>query len=465
MYNLLLYERPATSATAYTGLNLTRHAYSWSRSTRALGGYWLGDFTITPDTMTPWRMERFFNDHIGKRIEERTYSILTWEGLLWEMELTRDGVSYTRSMDPSRTYNRVKTSYTYPYFEDINQGNLTYDPDAGNSFQDDAQDFSDWQTAAGDSVYEIVVQNNDSTEASGFLGAAFTTLNANDSIHTFEDIGRTNSGWNGESSGKTPVSYIVRHVTDAGIQKTTAVSEVTGSSDLYGEMNLIDVVGEMTDAAALANRDRQLSEHAYPNPIPTGGLNFDPDTAARANELHVIVAGFVFTMNWRYFESDVQPLAISTQLGTLVDGTTDAAEFVSAGNIETNTTTAPMSCSEIPMRLWDLAEELIQVGDTTGDRWVGGVYGGREFRYEAAETNVTHFWRNGRLVDRAGYQIRPTLIKPDIIVRIEPSPFGVTPPSGNVWDNPKLVYIREVEFIAPSSYRLIHEDGFLEGGW
>jgi len=52
--------------------------------------------------------------------------------------------------------------------------------------------------------------------------------------------------------------------------------------------------------------------------------------------------------------------------------------------------------------------------------------------------------------------MQPTLIRPDIIVRIG-SPFVTEPLSGNEWD--KNVYIEEVEFVAPNGYRLIPADG------
>jgi hypothetical protein len=146
-------------------------------------------------------------------------------------------------------------------------------------------------------------------------------------------------------------------------------------------------------------------------------------------------------------------------MSLLVDGTSDAAEFVTAGTIDTNSGVKPsIMCKEMNMRLWDLAEEITAMGDGSGARWIAGVYAGRVLNYEAAETAVYYYWRNGRLCNDAGQPIYPTLIEPNIIVQVD-VPFGVTPGSGNEWDNPRQFYVEEVEFIAPRSYRLIPYEG------
>ena len=91
---------------------------------------------------------------------------------------------------------------------DTEQGTLAY---SGNDFQDDGQDFSDWETTSGDAAYMIVVTNSDSTVSWGYLGAAFTTTNTNDSVHVYTDKALTTAGWNGDDpSGKTPSSYEIR---------------------------------------------------------------------------------------------------------------------------------------------------------------------------------------------------------------------------------------------------------------
>jgi len=94
--------------------------------------------------------------------------------------------------------------------KDSQQGaTLVYNP-TGQSFQDADQVFTDWQTASGSAAYEIWIVNSDNSVTFGFLGAAFTTTNANDSIYVYDDYALTSAGWNGEDpTAKTASSYTI----------------------------------------------------------------------------------------------------------------------------------------------------------------------------------------------------------------------------------------------------------------
>jgi hypothetical protein len=235
----------------------------------------------------------------------------------------------------------------------------------------------------------------------------------------------------------------------------TAWSENTNSSGSYGQSEYIDVVGDNYDStSATALRDRRLTEYAFPRAQPTGGLASGGSAGRGDVALRVMVAGYVFSMNRRFRESDTAAANASAQISTLVG----ESEFVTAGSIAPNTLQVPISGSEIPFRLWDGIEEIVLMGDGSGNRWSGGVYS-RRFHYQQAATLVSHYWADGQLLDRGRTNVVPSLIKPDIIVQIGGAPLGPTPPGGNVWDNPRNVYIEEVEFVAPDRYRLIPHTG------
>lgn len=243
------------------------------------------------------------------------------------------------------------------------------------------------------------------------------------------------------------------------IATATAWSEDTDSSDVYGESEYIDLVGSNYSATvAEALRDRRLAENAFPKSVPVGGLTFARGITQRQDSLRVNCAGYVFGMNRRYRESDIAAANVSTQISTLVGN----SEFVTAGSIDTNALSVPVKCSDISQRLWDVIEELILMGDGSGNRWVGGVHEDRKFDYNLAETAVTHYWRDGRLLNKASAPVVASMIKPDIVVRISGAPIGVVPPGGDVIDNPRNVWIEEVEFIAPDGYRLIPYGGGYE---
>ena len=355
MYNLLLYDRLAISTTNFRQ-NITSLAGNWHRSTKAQGGYWTADFSIGSDRLGRGELADLYNDALGWRVEECSYGPVTWEGEIVQLTLTRDGESYTRTLDLEKWQNKVKVIYP--------------------------------------------------------AGA-------------------------------------------------TAWSETTASSDLYGESCYVDTVGSPYGAtASAARRDRRLAEYAYPRSRASGGLSYSGQPTGRGAKLDVLCAGYVFSMNRRYRETDTAAAALSAQITTLVG----ESEFVTAGTIVTNSASLPISTKGIPARLWDLIEDLIGIGDTSGNRYVGGVYAGRVFNYAAAATTVTYYWRGGVLYDAAGTPMLPPHIKPNTIVEQAGAPRGRTLPGGAVWDQSNRIYIEEVEFVAPNGYRLIPRDGpILEG--
>lgn len=92
---------------------------------------------------------------------------------------------------------------------DQEQGALTYLAGPAR-FQDDGQDFSAWASAAANASYSLFITNNDGTITSGWLGAASTVTNPNDTIAVYTDQALTTPGWNDTNpAGKTPESYYV----------------------------------------------------------------------------------------------------------------------------------------------------------------------------------------------------------------------------------------------------------------
>jgi hypothetical protein len=348
MYNLLLYDRlTIDSAASSFRRNITQVAQDWHRTTRARGGYFAGDFTITRDDMTQGEMVDLYNAAIGWRVVEKSYGITTWEGEIMQMRLTLDGLTWLRSMDTARWHNRVKIL------------------------------------------------------------------------------------WGGGE---------------------TAWGEDTDSTGLYGDSEYIEQAPSMyNQTAAEARRDRLLAQDAYPRSRAQGGLVIDPAREGEADGLTVTCAGHVFSMNRRHRETDTAPANASAQVSTLVG----ESEFVTAGNIDTNTLQVPISTGGTPTPLWDLIEEIIVMGDASGNEWAGGVYADREFDLVAAETDVTHYWRNGQLYDEAGSSVLATHVKPDILVEIVGAPRGRILSGASTWDQPNRAYIEEVEFQAPDKLRLI----------
>jgi hypothetical protein len=87
--------------------NLTSRARDWKRSTRANGGFWLGSFVL--DGTDSEKLDAFYG-WLGSHVEERSGGGVTWEGMVYEMDLNYYGVRRKVSLDDM--FNAVSTTYT-----------------------------------------------------------------------------------------------------------------------------------------------------------------------------------------------------------------------------------------------------------------------------------------------------------------------------------------------------------------
>ena len=74
-------------------------ASGYSRSIRRNGGFWLGDFTITADKWTQAELADFFYTNLGYVFEENSSGLITWRGIIYEMDLTIGGTTLRRTLD------------------------------------------------------------------------------------------------------------------------------------------------------------------------------------------------------------------------------------------------------------------------------------------------------------------------------------------------------------------------------
>ena len=81
-YSLLLYTSIKTGKNFVA--DITDLAQAWQRTTRLVGGYWLGSFDITEQ---PSVVQDIFYNHIGSHIEERSGGVATWEGMIYDMDV------------------------------------------------------------------------------------------------------------------------------------------------------------------------------------------------------------------------------------------------------------------------------------------------------------------------------------------------------------------------------------------
>lgn len=85
---------------------LTGRAIAWHRSIRLQGGPWQGGFMLQGSVS---ELEEIFYSWLGHDLRERAGGDITWEGLIYEMELTVNGRTRRRSLD--LMFNSVQAAY------------------------------------------------------------------------------------------------------------------------------------------------------------------------------------------------------------------------------------------------------------------------------------------------------------------------------------------------------------------
>ena len=108
MTSLLLYDRPAEGTASR--LNLDGIFSNWRRTKRAIGGYHTGSFEVTNLGMP--QLTDFYNTWIGMKIVENTFGITSYEGIIWQLDLVKNGVNYRRTLNPNYWHNLVQVIHT-----------------------------------------------------------------------------------------------------------------------------------------------------------------------------------------------------------------------------------------------------------------------------------------------------------------------------------------------------------------
>ena len=444
MYDLILFGRP--TGNQFQEKILTPIASNWRRSSLAVGGFWEGSFTIKDQPRS--EITNYFDQWIGYHLVERSFGKRSWEGIIWQMDLLLDGINYRRSLDVEWWANRVKAVYSYPTVEDTNQGVLSFD--GATRLEDLGQDFSDWETAvlAAPAAYRINIFCDDASTRNAFIGPASGV--GDTKFTAYQDEMLTQAGFGVAIAGLTPISYTISNVLLSGKRQETDWAQSDASVELYGQREYVLTLPGMYPTAAASMRDRSLTEYAWPRSNMTGSDIVIGKTRPREATLEVIVKGFWHTLDWRNEETSL----VGTTSG-LISTLIGSAEFVSAGRIETNADKSFVDCSLAPQGIGSLIEVLISQGDTSGNMWQGGVYEDKGFIYEMAPTTPAYKLQDGQLLDMGNDIVIPTLLKPGFLLRNADAPGGSQPPgTSDLWNNPQIVYVEEVEFEAPDILRL-----------
>jgi len=230
--------------------------------------------------------------------------------------------------------------------------------------------------------------------------------------------------------------------------ETSVVTDDDAISE-WGRMEDVLLFAGMSDMAAAAEVQKNVNERAWPRSLPPdefeiedfGIEDFGIEQGGQ-DRLSVLFGGYVHTLKWRYL-LDGGTAGASAHVSALVG----ESEFVTAGVVATNSLSYQVEEKD-PLLLWDALEEIVEAGDGSGNRWTGGVYAGRKFDYEAASTTLDYHYRGGQLLAVHGGAMEPWFALPGL-ARLDDAPVGPGEITGNMVDDPRNVFLEEVEFVAP----------------
>jgi len=83
---------------------LNNIAFGWSRSIRLNGGFWEGSFTVkgNPQDLLEWA------EYLGYHLEETSQGAITWEGMIYEVEINVGNVPRRISLEAMSNKNRAQ---------------------------------------------------------------------------------------------------------------------------------------------------------------------------------------------------------------------------------------------------------------------------------------------------------------------------------------------------------------------
>lgn len=456
----------------------------WRRSIRSdpreVGGFYIGtaEFHGSRSEM----LEMYLNGMARRIVETAAGGITTWEGLIVDMDLTIDGQTYTRNLPLCA--NAIRCIYSSIGDNVLANGSAEAALWDAVGTPSTRERVTTWATHGTYGVHVVTDAGGE-----GVLIEAGLTITANVAYQCYVAIEIISGAWTlavhntandqpiasavtvdmgndvllvriGENNATTAVYVrLTAAATGAEMYADAAVlqvaptrAETEWSTDAdsiaeYGRIEDVLLEAAMTDAAAAGNVLTQLAQRAWPRTRPPVAFSV---AAGQEDGLSILFAGYCETLKWLYALT-AGTAGASTQVAALIA----ESGFVTAGAIESNTMSYQIEQDE-PVRIYDVLMNILRAGSASGARYIGGVYAGRKFNYETASTTLDYHYRGGRLLDILGGPVDPWLARPGL-ARLDDAPVGPGELTSDIGDDPRNIWISEMEFIAPDALKFKRE--------
>lgn len=108
--DLLCLVPPLQGTGAINDQLLNKSAQQYRRSIRRVGGFWVADFWIYPGKNVPDSyLVDWYENRLGHGFREKKGGAITFDGVVWEMELSVDGQKESKALD--KVFNATRTDY------------------------------------------------------------------------------------------------------------------------------------------------------------------------------------------------------------------------------------------------------------------------------------------------------------------------------------------------------------------
>lgn len=428
-------------------------AIDWTRSIRAQGGFWQGAFRLTGGVEY---LHHQFNTWLGNHVVERTGGVVTWEGLVYELEFVHDGISRRRSFEEMA--NRVRCTYLDPNGEIQESAWVDLDESVQRYGQKD----------------EIVAMDNLPQPAAEAL----------------RDRIMLENGWpwpRPVGQRPSPESYL--EVTCCGYvftsqwRYTTQIAEYDGPVNVPPDFQIEVRFGnspdyELIDTDAISTQ-QDFSEWETAAPSTTGAVYsawvLDDEgnlwwgycgdaitTSLPDDSIEIYTDQGLTTPGWNgvggpphYPGYEIDDYDIrGPAYDWLGDIVANDCEFLQVGNIDVNLLQVSRSLST-DMKCWDVIRDVVELGDTSGNPWQFWVDIDRRCYYQQIDTTPRYYLRNGELYDNRGGRVanNPWMLRPAVVRDASYPVTGRQEYSGWLEDS-RDMYVEEIEVDADGEYTL-----------
>ena len=456
---------------------------SWRRTKQRRGGHRLGSVDLSSQQLTRPEMDEIFTYGLARELRERGGGRETWRGLVMKMEYQRGDDLFVR--DLSVCANAVRSIYNVIGDNLLTNGSGEAGVWSAYPSANAHLTIEQSTTWIVDGVYSMHITVTDTVVRGatiqsaipivagvGYVIAAamrvvsgswrFSSNRAdNDQILAFYSthgdagdhrvdvsIADTQTYTGNVDLRVTSERMAGEIYVDAVVFRTAARPAETGwyidadAVKAYGRKEEILLRGELTDSAANDECRTLLSDLAWPRTLP-------PSTASNrqmgdGDKLTMIFAGYFALLKYLY----------TTQTGTRARSTwvNDLAALqpvISIDSIAANARTYSVTSTD-PLRVGDILKDIVGTGDESGERYALGVHEARRLRYAPVASEVQYLRRGQRLFNIDGSEVEPWLAEPGWALW-QDMPIGPTRWTGNTLDNPRLLYIEQVEMLPAAS--------------